>query len=143
MRTFIDYTSFLSERLESNGEFERAACVCVFNNGIDRAIQILKNASKTSKFPQIYLYINSSTNFSCIFWSYKGHLNEYLALSIALSCMHRSSSADGVKESNKILTKLTNPYLKALFSYLIDSENFDYQIVSQRFLLSFFLSRFQ
>ena len=33
-------------------------------------------------------------------------------------------------ESNRILSKLTNPYLKALFSFQIDSENFDNEIVT-------------
>lgn len=62
-----------------------------------------------------------------------GHLNEYLALSIALSCMHlhkSTTSPESGKEMIKILTKLTNPYLKALFSFLIDSEQFDHQIVN-------------
>ena len=65
----------------------------------------------------------------------KGNLNEYLALSLALSCITRksSSSSSGVGgggggELNKTITKLNNPYLKALFSYQIDRENFDYQI---------------
>lgn len=39
----------LKLRLANEGEYERAACICVFNNDFDKAIEILLAASKKSK----------------------------------------------------------------------------------------------
>ena len=43
-----DYAIF---RLESEGNYERAACISIFNDNVEGAIQIFVNASKTSNAP--------------------------------------------------------------------------------------------
>ena len=78
----------------------------MFNKDLKKAIEILTNASKESK------------------------LSEYLALSLTLSFLSKSGTLTPEnKDSTRVLSKLTNPYLKALFQYQIDPYNFDYQIV--------------
>ncbi len=82
--------------------------MCVFNKDLKRGMEILNDASKSSD------------------------LNEYLALSLALSLISKKNHAIfDTKSSNGILNKLNNPYLKVLFQYVIDPENFDPQIVSR------------
>ncbi|RNA42728.1 WD repeat-containing mio [Brachionus plicatilis] len=81
--------------LESQGEFERAACIAMFNNRLEKSIEILRNAS------------------------YKKNSNEYLALTLSLIINRKSLSQ---KESSKILDKISNPYLKALFAYKNDPD---------------------
>ena len=39
----------LVEELEQKKEFERAACICVFNKNLLKAIELLTTASKLSK----------------------------------------------------------------------------------------------
>ena len=41
------------------------------------------------------------------------------------------------RDAHKVLSKLTNPYLKAIFSYQIDPDNFGEQIVIIAFLMTF------
>ncbi|CAF0718217.1 unnamed protein product [Brachionus calyciflorus] len=90
---WYNWTEIVS-KLETEGEFERAACIAVFNNGIDRASEILKNAS------------------------IKKNSNEYLALTLPL--IYNRSTLNNKNESSKILSKLSNPYIKALFAYKMD-----------------------
>lgn len=39
----------LISQLEERKEYERAACICVFNKNLEKAIELLTTASKTSK----------------------------------------------------------------------------------------------
>lgn len=56
-----------------------------------------------------------------------------MALSLALNFI--LNNQNDYKDSNRILSKLTNPYLKALFSYQIDPETFDSQIYCDQNIL--------
>jgi hypothetical protein len=40
----------LVQELEQKKEFERAACICVFNKNLLKAIELLTTASKLSKY---------------------------------------------------------------------------------------------
>lgn len=40
----------LVAQLEAKKEYERAACICVFNKNMDKAIELLTTASKSSLF---------------------------------------------------------------------------------------------
>jgi WD repeat-containing protein mio len=88
----------LVKTLIDQGQIERAACICVFNKDLNKAIEILNEHS--------------------------GDMNEYVALSLSLKFIKKQTN----NNNKSLVQKLTNPYLKALFSYQIDNECFDNQI---------------
>jgi hypothetical protein len=56
----------LVERLKEHGEYERAACICVFNDDLQRAIEILisnKNSSKNGKPKKTGFHVFSSFSY--------------------------------------------------------------------------------
>jgi hypothetical protein len=71
--------------------------------------------------------------------SKQSDLNEYVALAFTLQFMKNfqtnnkstdpNSHAQNHKDTSKVIKKLSNPYLKALFSYQLDRENFDQHLV--------------
>ena len=95
----------LVARLAAQKEYERAACICVFNKDLKRAIEVLNSVDAKSS-----------------------NLDEYLALTLALSFISKNGAPD-LKDSYEILNKLSDPYLKVLFQYQINPDNFDPQIV--------------
>lgn len=89
----------LVNQLKDTEDFERAACISIFHNDFDKAVDILTLASK----------INKS--------------NEYLALSIILRHFKKRDLLDNNEEFISIVNKLTNSYLKVLFLKLSHSLN--------------------
>lgn len=77
----------------------------MFNKDLKRAIEVLNSVDTKSS-----------------------NLNEYLALSLALSFISKNGSPD-LKDSYEVLNKLNDPYLKVLFQHQINPDNFDPQIV--------------
>lgn len=144
------------------GEFERAACVCAFNRNLDKAIEVLTRASQSSDLNE-YLALSIALNHinnnmkksqqqpppdfnrsisiagTGITSSSAYVTTPTRALAGSTTSLTSNLSSSQANESNRILSKLTNPYLKALFSFHIDPENYDPEIVKKnsRVILNF------
>lgn len=61
----------LISQLEERKEYERAACICVFNKNLEKAIELLTTASKTSK-----IRLKICCNLILIFYYYNKRQSE-------------------------------------------------------------------
>lgn len=94
--------------LEKSGAYCRAAAIAVFNLNIQLAIEVLCRASDENQF-------GSSLNVAAL----------------ALTGFSDDRSKAWRQNCMSCIEKLTNPYLKAMFSFLTaDSQNYDSAIVS-------------
>lgn len=144
-------------KLEEDGQFERACCLALLTQNYEKALEILDNANKKdSRFGCLWIalsyfydekkprqpsqsHIQTTPSFDR-----QNSLNQPLSKSqsnfVQGSMSSPSSSSSTEKEiildtCNKLIDQFKNPYLKAIFDFMINKDNAVAKILHDKSIL--------